>query len=120
MHLRSEVGTTVPTPPSRTFDSDNKVDDGSGNLLPPHLLTILDIQGRPFPVYWKHYVCLRAMQSRMKCYLQQMARAPNCFEIQTDLLSEEDCLWGIMSLALVKRVEAKMSTRISSIQLILI
>ena len=51
MYLRNEVGMAVPTPPSRTFDSDNEVDDGPGNLSPSHLLTILDIQGRPFRVY---------------------------------------------------------------------
>jgi len=115
MYLRNEVETIVPIPPSRMFDSKNQMDDRSSNLSPSHLLTILDIQGQPFPVYWKQYVCLRAMQHKIKCYLQQIRRTSNCSEIQTDFLSEEDCLWGIMSLALVKRVDTKISIYVSSI-----
>ena len=120
MYLRDEVGTTVPTPASRTFDSHNEMDNGPGNFLPTHVLTVLDVQGRRFPVYWIHYVCWRAMQLRMKRYAEQMARTTNWMEIQGLFRSEEDWLWAIMSLALIQEVEAKMGTRISLFQQILI
>jgi hypothetical protein len=72
---------------------------------PKHLLMVLKIDGKDFPVYWIHYVCWQAMARRViEKLAKELPERIQCPDVVTQI-SPDDIWWAQTALYLIQGVE---------------
>ena len=87
------------------------LEDGFDSYTFPSLvLTVLQVEGRKFPVYWIHYVCWQAIvRNNMEQYHKEIPLRLQSEEC-TMAISADDWWWTEKSLTLIQQVMQKKGT----------